>query len=168
MSASLSAEYLMARRWETRLMITWIVMTFLVPVCALLLPGALTLMAVVTLVGGLCLYLMLSAFITPTYVGLDGPARIMLGLPPVMVSALYFGMLDRWMKRMGFGRGFRFWVTSGAAVCFIGPFVPALASPLLVIGALLSAYLRARGNAPAGFLPAAVAFTFAALLKFIG
>jgi hypothetical protein len=167
MSTSLSAEYLMARRWETRLMITWIVMTFLVPFCAVLRPGAVSQLGVVTLVGGLCLYLVVSTFITPSYIGLEGSARLLLGLPPIMISALYFGMLDRWMRRMGFGRGFRFWVTSVAAICFVGPFVPALASPLLIVGALLSAYLRVRGNSSTGFLPAGVAITAAALLKFL-
>lgn len=160
-------EYLLARRWETRLMITWIVLTFLTAGTSLMSPVLSLSCALTTLAVGLLLHVVTSTFITPSYNGLSGASRMIMGLPPVMISALYFGMLDRWMKRMGFGRTFRTWVPAAAFCCLVGPMIPAPAAVPLVIGAVSSSFWRVRSDSPLALMPASLAIIIAIIMKFM-
>jgi len=162
-----STAYILARRWETRLMISWIVVCVLTACGAMIAPHVAAAMAIITITLGLVLYTAFTAFITPNYVDLEGQSRLLLALPPVMVSALFFGILERWMRRMGFGSTFRVCVTAGVVVLLTGPFVPAAAAPLLLIGSLASALLRMRTKSALALLPASLVIVVAIILKFM-
>lgn len=162
-----SPEYLRARRWETPLMITWIMLTFLTAICAFVIPDLIIPVGVMVLAMGLVLHILTSTFITPNYIDLRGRPRLMLASPPVMVSALYFGMLNRWMMRMGFGRSFRSWVTALAFCSLIGPFVPSSAAIVLIAGAVGSAQWRVRTESAFALLPAAAAIGISIMLRFV-
>lgn len=148
-------------------MIMWIILTFLTSACAFILHGFSIVVGVATLAMGLVLHVATSAFITPDYIDLQGRPRLMLASPPVMVSALYFGMLDRWMMRMGFGRTFRSWVTAVAFCSLVGPFIPSIAALPLIAGSITSAQWRARTGSPFAFLPAAAAIGISIMLRFV-
>lgn len=162
-----SPEYLRARRWETPLMITWIVLTFLTAIFAVVVPALIIPVGVAALAMGLVIHVVTSTFITPNYIDLQGRSRLMLATPPVMVSALYFAMLGRWMKRMGFGGTFRSWVTAIAFCCLIGPFVPSSAAIVLIVGAVISAQWRVRTESAFALIPAAAAIGISIILRFV-
>ncbi|MBU3679748.1 MAG: hypothetical protein FGM32_09110 [Candidatus Kapabacteria bacterium] len=148
-------------------MILWIVLTFLTPVCAVLTPALSIAFAVVALVMGLVLHVMTASFITPNYIDLQGRSRLMLASPPMMVSALYFAMLGRWMQRMGFGQSLRIWVTTIAFVSLIGPFVPSIASVPLIAAAVGSAHWRVKTGSPFALIPAAASIGISIMLRFV-
>ena len=148
-------------------MITWIVLTFVTSICAVFMPMLIIPVGLTVLAMGLALHLVTSTFIRPDYIDLQGRSRLMLASPPVMVSALYFAMLDRWMKRMGFGRTFRSWVTAIAFCCLIGPFVPSSAAIVLIFGAVSSAQWRVRTESAFALLPAAAAIGISIMLRFV-
>ena len=148
-------------------MITWIVLIGLTAMCAALLQPLAVALALICVALGLTLYAALSAFITPDYVVSAGPLKMIMALPPVMISALFFGMLDRWMNRMGFGSTFRLWVTAIAFTLFTGQFVPATAAPILIAGAFASALWRLRSTSPLVFLPSATALVASVTLSIV-
>ncbi len=148
-------------------MITWIVLTFLTSICAVFMPMLIIPVGLTVLAMGLALHMVTSTFITPDYIDLKGRSRLMLASPPVMVSALYFGMLDRWMQRMGFGRAFRSWVAPLAFCCLIGPFAPSSAAVPLIAGSITSAQWRVRTESAFALLPAAAAIGISIMLRFV-
>ncbi len=162
-----STEYLAARRWETRLMILWVVLTFLTPLTAAITPAFSIPIGVAALAMGLVLHVMTATFITPNYIDLKGRSRMMLASPPMMVSALYFAMLGRWMQRMGFGQTFRTWVTALAFVSLIGPFVPSIAAVPLIAAAIGSAQWRVRTGSPFALIPAAASIGVSIMVRFM-
>ena len=162
-----STGYLAARRWETRLMILWIVLTFLTPISAVITPALSIPIGVAALAMGLVLHMMTATFITPTYIDLQGRSRLMLASPPMMVSALYFAMLGRWMQRMGFGQTLRIWVTAAAFVSLIGPFVPSSAAVPLIAAAIGSAHWRVKSGSPFALIPAAAAIGISIMVRFV-
>lgn len=149
-------------------MIPWVALTFLTGLSSVFFPPALLPLGVATLALALALYVFVSTFITPGYVGLRGAQRAMLAVPPVMISSFFFGLLDRWMGRMGFGTAMRFGVTTSAFCCVLGPFVPAEGSLMLVVGAVTSAYLRSMRSAVYASIPAAVALTLSFARPLLG
>lgn len=167
MSQRPDITYALARHWETRLMITWIVLTFLTSICAIVVPALMIPVGIVALAMGLVLHVVTSTFITPNYVDLQGRSRLMLASPPMMVSALYFGMLGRWMQRMGFGQTFRTWVTALSFVSLIGPFAPSSAALPLIACAAGSAYWRARTGSAFALIPAAASIGISIMLRFV-
>ncbi len=148
-------------------MISWIVLTFLTSMCAFILPVFSIVLGVATLAMGLVLHVVTSTFITPNYIDLQSRPRLMLASPPVMVSALYFGMLERWMVRMGFGQTFRSWVTAAAFCSLVGPFIPSSAALPLIAGSIASAQWRVRTGSPFALLPAAAAIGISIMLRFV-
>ncbi|MBU3680264.1 MAG: hypothetical protein FGM32_11795 [Candidatus Kapabacteria bacterium] len=148
-------------------MILWIVLTFLTPVSAVLMPALSIAIAVAALAMGLVLHVMTASFITPNYIDLQGRPRLMLASPPMMVSALYFAMLGRWMQRMGFGQSLRIWVTTIAFVSLIGPFVPSSAAVPLITAAIVSANWRVKTGSPFALIPAAASIGISIMLRFV-
>lgn len=148
-------------------MIVWIVLTFLTSICAIISPTLSIPTGVLALAMGLVLHVVTSTFITPNYIDLHGRSRLMLASPPVMISALYFAMLGRWMNRMGFGQTFRSWVTAIAFCSLIGPFVPSSAALPLIAGSIASAQWRARTESAFALLPAAAAIGISIMLRFV-
>lgn len=148
-------------------MIVWIVLTFLTPLCAAFAPVLGIPIGVAALAVGLILHVMTATFITPNYTDLQGRSRLMLAFPPMMVSALYFAMLGRWMQRMGFGQTFRTWVTALAFISLIGPFVPSIAALPLIAAAIGSARWRVRTGSPFALIPAAASIGISIMVRFM-
>lgn len=148
-------------------MILWIVLTFLTPVCAVITPAFSIPIGIAALAMGLVLHVMTATFITPNYIDMQGRSRLMLTSPPMMVSALYFAMLGRWMQRMGFGQTMRTWVTTTAFVSLIGPFAPSVAAVPLIAAAIGSAHWRVKTGSPFALIPAAASIGISIMLRFV-
>lgn len=120
------ARYLATRRWETRLMITLIIVIVLGAVWALIplfvlsstnamnMPfsvrtygaGSFALFAGTSLLASILRSRFMNA-LRKDYVFVEGFSRLELIVPFASFGAISVGLLSRWMKRMGFGRAMR-------------------------------------------------------------
>lgn len=134
------ARYLSTRRWETRLMITLIVLIVagalwsLMPLIVLSITnkgdlpvsyrsyssGAFVFFAVLSLYASI-LRTRFMAALRRDYVFVEGFSRLELIVPFASFGAISVGLLSRWMKRMGFGRAMRTAVPSVLSWLFLLP-----------------------------------------------
>lgn len=153
-------RYLSTRRWETRLMVTLIVLIVvgavwsLMPALVLLITnkGDLPVSHEAWSTGSFVLFVGLSLFasilrtrfmgaLRRDYVFVEGFSRLELVVPFASFGAITVGLLSRWMKRMGFGTTMRIAVPSVLSWMFLLPLTAFAAStggvdPALVIMSL--------------------------------
>lgn len=157
MTSDIASGYLLMRRWETRLVIAWIVMISIGVLCLFVSMALAQWISLLTIAIGVLLYLLLSSAVSPTYSGTTGAAKMIFALPPMMISALFFGVLDRWMRRVGFGVKMRVGVTSLALVAVATPWASPSALVLLLMCGLTSALMRVRFSSAIACIPSALA-----------
>lgn len=106
-------NYVLGLRWETRLVISYLVATFAA------LPAMLNVEAVVSriilatlIVLGSGLALALRSLLRDDYLHTSAAWTLLSLLPPVTPATIYVGLISSWMQRVGFGVVMRVAVTS--------------------------------------------------------
>ncbi len=106
-------NYVLGLRWETRLVISYLVVTFAA------LPTMLNVEVVVSriilatlIVFGSGLALALRSLLRDDYLHTSAASTLVVLLPPVTPATVYVGLISSWMQRVGFGVVMRVAVTS--------------------------------------------------------
>jgi hypothetical protein len=147
--------YLTALRWESRLVIAYI----------LLLVGGLFVSAPLVILIGAALAVMCIMRIRPDYAHTTPLGSVVAVLPPLSIGLVLFGLIQSWMGRVGFGPLMRMSVTTalGTLVGMAATDLPIMVTPLLTLTALLSAVLREYAPANMYLAPVGVAALVLAL-----
>ncbi len=142
-------SYVGVLRWESRLVITYLVVGAALSVISL--PLA------ILLGTGLAATFMLR--IRRDYTHTTTIGSVLGVIPPLAIGLVLFGLVQTWMERVGFGPMMRISVVTalGTAVGMQATGAPLALLPLLALTALLTATLREMGPANLYLVPIGVA-----------
>ncbi|MBL0321036.1 MAG: hypothetical protein IPP80_01405 [Ignavibacteria bacterium] len=104
----MSSAYLTALRWESRSVIAYIsfgIISF--SVAALISRDAMWIVTAFLVILGTVLAFWLRRTIREDYLHINGYMVMLYALPPFSISVIFFGMIQTWMNRVGFGTPMR-------------------------------------------------------------
>jgi len=151
---SQSQQYLTAARWESRLVIGFIVLS--AAACGLCFTGHFlvplkTLAAALVIVSGTAIALVLSTRIRRDYLHINPFFAMLTILPPLGFPVILSGLIQTWMERVGFGRSMRLVICVALGFAVVAAFHPPNTYVVVVLIIVVAATVLLREFAPANW-----------------